>query len=201
MSRTSETRKYVKKYAGTQTVNEMSKSLGVTVFRIYQQLTHLGLNPKKKTPKGKPSPTAQQKQYVFDNYKDVAVDQMAFHTGFSEAKIKGMLSQKGLVSTVLDKATKTIFDKYKNTTVKNLSYMTGMSMTKIYKIMERYGLKPYALSGATSYGRPLKVQSFTDHIIIPIGYNRMSIVLPSDSTSDYIIERKNNMLRKLGVAI
>lgn len=201
MNRTSETRKYVKKYASTQTANEMSKALGVTAFRIYQQLTHLGLDPKKKIPKGRPNPTASQKQYVFDNYKDVAVDQMAFHTGFSEAKIKGMLAQKGLVSTVLDKATKIIFDKHKTTTVKNLSYMTGVSMTKIYKIMERYGLKPYALSGATSYGRPLKVQSFVGSIIIPIGYNRMSIVLPGDSTSEYIIERKNNMLRKLGVAV
>lgn len=198
----SSTKDYITANHKDKTAAEMAAELGIKTATVYIHLSELKLSAKKKA--GSARKMAPERKFVLDNYKTLSIEEMSNHTGYSTKKVQGILSQKGLICTVLDATTKLIMDRYKNTTVKTLAQLTKLSHTKVYYIMEKYNLKPYVqMSGKIGYvpGSKMKVQDFGNCITVPIGYNRLSIVVPADASSEYILDKKIKMLRRLGVAV
>ena len=204
MTHWGESRKYIAANAHLKTAKELQAHLGIKLSIVYLHLKQSGLKPKKKAPVNPKPNKKSERQFVLDNYKTYSVEDLAKFTGFSTKAVQGILHRAGLVCTVIDATTQLIMDRYKNTTVKSLAQLTGLSHTKIYYVMEKYNLKPYVQisgkSGHVPYGK-MKVQSFENCIRVPIGYNRIEIVVPKDASHEYIMERKVKMLQRLGVAV
>lgn len=183
------------------TAKELSIALGIASQNVYDHLKILGIKPLRRERIYTKKPLAPGKQFILDNYKNFSVDQLSRKTGLSLKQVKGFLSSQGLVCTKVDETTEYIFKNYKIKTVKQMALARQVSTVKVYSIMKKYDLPITSVpvvKGERLKSLPqLTIKSFSDYVTIPVGFKRLSIMVPAGSSREFIEEKKKRFLDKI----